>query len=94
VDKFKKRLSNWTLKSLNLSSRLVLVKSVLQALPTYMFSTMLAPKSVLQDLRNIQRKFLWSSTQDPHKWALVNWDSVCKPKSQGGLGVRDTEIIG
>ena len=55
---------------------------------------MLAPKSVLRDLRNIQRKFLWSGTQDPHEWALVNWDSVCKPKSQGGLGLTDPEKAG
>ena len=57
VDKVKKHLSNWTLKSLNPPSHLVLVKSVLQALPTYMFSTMLVPKYILRDLRNVHRSF-------------------------------------
>ena len=55
---------------------------------------MLEAKSILRDLRNIQRKFLWSGTQDPHKWALVNWDSVCKPKYLGSLGLRDPEKKG
>ena len=93
MDKVKKRLSNWTLKSLDFPRCLVLLNLVLQAMPTYMFSTMLAHKSILRDLRNIQWKFLWSGTQDSHKWALVNWDIVCKPNSQGGLGLRDHDVM-
>ena len=71
---------------------MVLVKYVLQSMPSYLFSTMMAPKSILQDLRNIQRKFLWNGSRDSHKWALVKWDIVCKPKSQGGMELRDSEI--
>ena len=26
------------------------------------------------------------------KWALVDWDIVCKPKHAGGLGLRDPKI--
>ena len=37
---------------------------------------------------------MWSGAQDPHKWSLVNWDTVCKLKSQGGLGLRDPEKAG
>ena len=92
LDKIKKRLGNWTLRPLNLPRRLVLVKFVLQSMPTFLFSTMMAPKSVLQELRNIQRKFLLSGSHDSHKWDLVKWDTVCKPKSQGGLGLHDPKI--
>ena len=51
----------------------------------------MATKSILRDLHNIQRKFLWSGSQESHKWALVKWDTVCIPKSQGGLRLRDNE---
>jgi hypothetical protein len=37
------RLSNWTFRSLNLAARLVLLKSVLQALPTYLFTALASP---------------------------------------------------
>ena len=91
LDTIKKWLGNWTLRPLNLVSLLVLVNSVLQSMLTYMFSSMMTPKTILRDLRNIQRKFLWSGTQDPHKWAMVKWDIICTPKSQGGLGICNLE---
>jgi hypothetical protein len=83
------RLSNWTFRPLNIASRLVLLKSVLQALPTYLFTALAAPKKVIKAIRSLQRNFLWSGHQPNKKWALVNWDKLCLPKSQGGLGLRD-----
>jgi hypothetical protein len=83
------RLSNWTFRPLNIASRLVLLKSVLQALPTYLFTALAAPKKFIKAIRSLQRNFLWSGHQPNKKWALVNWDKLCLPKSQGGLGLRD-----
>jgi hypothetical protein len=83
------RLSNWTFGPLNIASRLVLLKPILQALPTYLFTALAAPKKFITAIRSLQRNFLWSGHQPNKKWALVNWDKLCLPKSQGGLGLRD-----
>jgi hypothetical protein len=83
------RLRNWTFRPLNIASRLVLLKSVLQALPTYLFTALAAPKKVIRAIKALQRNFLWSGHQPNKKWALVNWDKLCMPKTQGGLGLRD-----
>eukprot|EP00253_Pinus_taeda_P001852 PITA_01852 len=88
-DKFRK----WTSRSLNLAGRLVLTKVVLQTIPIFMFSTLPAPKGVLQHIRNIQRDFLWGKGEEKNKWALVAWDKLCKPKTHGGLGVHDPETL-
>ena len=50
LDRMKKKLINWTLRPLNLPSRLVLLKSVLQAMPIYLFSVLCAPKSILHEI--------------------------------------------
>eukprot|EP00253_Pinus_taeda_P023386 PITA_23386 len=89
LDKLEARLSSWTYRSLNIASRLILIKSVLQAMPLYLFSILAAPKWVLKAIRNLQRSFLWGSTGLNRKWALVKWTEVCQPKSNGGLGLRD-----
>jgi hypothetical protein len=83
------RLSNWTFRSLNLPARIVLLKSVLQAIPTYLFSALASPQSVIKKIQNPQRKFLWNGHNLNKKWALVSWDKVCKPKYSGGLGLWD-----
>jgi hypothetical protein len=84
LSKFCKRLSLWTFRSLNLPGRLILLKSVLQALPVYAFSALAAPNFILTTLRNIQRKFLWQGTKEGSKITLVSWKKVCKPKKAGG----------
>ena len=89
----KQKLSHWTLHPLNLPSRLVLIKAVLQAMLTYLFSVLLAPKSILRKIRHIQCIFLWGGREEKAKFALVSWDSICKPKLAGGLGLRDPEIM-
>jgi hypothetical protein len=93
IDSLKCCLSSWTFHSLNLVGHLTLLKSILQAIPIYLFSAMAAPKSTLNLIRSIQRCFLWQGTQDSHKWALVKWDDLCKPKHSGGLGLRDPYIL-
>jgi hypothetical protein len=83
---------------LNLASHLVLIKCVLQAIPIYLFFSMATPQSVLKTIHNIQRNFLWQGRKLEKKWALVNWDKVCKPNLNGGLGLRDpcmlNEVMG
>jgi hypothetical protein len=91
LDKMEKKLGNWSFCSLNIASRLILIKSFLQAIPIYHLSVIAAPKYILRAIRNIQRDFLWGSSKNKKKWALVAWETVCLPKLKGGLGLRDPE---
>lgn len=83
------RLSSQTHRSLNMASRLVLIKVVLQAIPLYLFSILATPKRVLKEIKILQRSFLWGSSGHRRKWALVKWEMACLPKKGGGIGLRD-----
>ena len=41
-----------------------------------------------EKLEKIQCNFLWSGGSEKNRLSLVNWDTVCKHKSRGGLGVK------
>jgi ribonuclease HI len=93
LSSFSKRLSSWTFRALNLPSRLILLKAILQALPIYVFSALAAPKFILTTIKSLQRNFIWQGLNKEKKIALVSWDKLCRPKEQGGLGLRDPFIM-
>lgn len=41
----------------------------------------------------LQRRFLWGGNEENKKVAWVSWKSFCKPKSKGGLGVKNLEAF-
>eukprot|EP00253_Pinus_taeda_P003782 PITA_03782 len=51
LEKLEAKLFLWTHRALNMSSRLVLIKVVLQSMPTYLFSILAAPKWVLKAIK-------------------------------------------
>ena len=91
VKKFKQTLAGWKADSLNQAGRTVLVKSVLDSLPVYWMGLHLIPASICASLEKIRRDFLWGHVEDKdgvqRKMHLTNWNKVCSPKNQGGLGL-------
>nr|GEZ50554.1 hypothetical protein [Tanacetum cinerariifolium] len=43
---------------------------------------------VVMDLEKLFRRFLWNAGDSAKGKAKVTWSSVCKPKDQGGLGIK------
>lgn len=93
LDKMEGKLNNWTHKALNFPSRLTLVKAVLQLMSSYVFLLLVTPKGVIKKIRAIQWNFPWGNKKIKQKWALVNWETMCKPKQAGGLVLRDLEVM-
>eukprot|EP00253_Pinus_taeda_P015299 PITA_15299 len=89
LNKLTNRMANWTFRTLNIAGRIVLVKSVLQAIPIYPLSSMAVPQGVCGKIREILRKFIWGGSSNQKKWALVSWKHLIKHKEEGGLGLRD-----
>ena len=59
ISELESRLSSWTFRAINTPTRLILLKSVLQAIPLYLFSTLATRKAILKCIRTIQQNFLW-----------------------------------
>ncbi|KAF5808150.1 putative RNA-directed DNA polymerase [Helianthus annuus] len=74
VDVFRKRLAIWKANTLSFGGRLTLIKSVLNALPTYYFSLYRAPSGVIDQLERLRREFLWGITPEKGKmcWTLTS----------------------
>ncbi|XP_074299820.1 uncharacterized protein LOC141630990 [Silene latifolia] len=68
--------------------RVVLIKSVLHNLHNYWARVFILPKTVLHRIDCVCRQFLWHSNDMKEGPAIVAWDSICKSKRKGGLGLR------
>ncbi|KAJ0482819.1 putative RNA-directed DNA polymerase [Helianthus annuus] len=87
VDTFKSRLSVWKANTLSYGGRLTLVKSVLNALPTYYFSLFRAPVQIIKELERLRRDFLWGNTPEHQRATWVAWNDIMAPKESGGAGL-------
>jgi hypothetical protein len=87
-DRIIARISGWKAKFLSQAARTTLVKSVVNAIPTYLMSLFFLLKSLCVSINSSIRKFWLGYPQDKkHCLSLLSWDNICKPKSLGGLGI-------
>jgi hypothetical protein len=77
-------------KFLSYNGRLILVSSVLSALPTFYMCSLKLPPQVVKQIDIFRKRSLWSKGDiDRRGTCLVAWDTTVKPKEQGGLGIID-----
>ncbi|XP_073017907.1 uncharacterized mitochondrial protein AtMg00310-like [Primulina eburnea] len=69
----------------------VLIKSILQSIPTYAMSCFRIPKSICEEIEKECAKFWWGVENGKRKMHWRSWDFLCKPKARGGLGFRIME---
>jgi hypothetical protein len=84
------KINSWSSKCLSKAGREVMIKSVLQALPSYVMSIFLLPASIITNIENMINSFWWgcggSSNRGIH-W--MSWEKQAMHKSHGGMGFKD-----
>ena len=64
-------------------------RQVLTSIPLFYLSLFKAPHAICHKISSIQRRFLWTGGDDQKHISWVSWENVCKPKEEGGLGIKD-----
>ncbi|XP_077242326.1 uncharacterized protein LOC143882797 [Tasmannia lanceolata] len=88
LDKIKQRISSWSNCHLSRAGRVELVKSVLSTYQIYWSAAFHIPKATLNNIEKILRNFIWAGSNLEKSHHLVSWNTICSPKSEGGLGIR------
>jgi hypothetical protein len=93
VDNIKRRLGSWGNKYISLGGRIVLINAVLNSLPIFFLSYLKMPVKVWREVVKIQRNFFWGGLKNRKGICWVKWSEICKPKREGGLGIKDLRLM-
>ena len=83
------KLQWWKEKLLSQAGKEVLLKVVVQAIPTFAMSCFHLWVGLCQDIEMLIRKFWWGQRGDRRKIHWKKWEVLCKPKLDSGLGFKD-----
>ena len=87
-----RKLQGWEGKLLSQAGREVLIKFVIQAIPTYTMGCFKIPLGLCHDIEAMIKKFWWGQRGDHRKVHWVKWDELTKSKMVGGMGFRDLAL--
>lgn len=91
VKKVQRKLGAWNTDNISMVGRLVLLRAALDSIPSYWFGLFRIPQTIILQLEQIRRNFLWGDKLNlgchSRKIHLLKWESVCKSKNQGCLGI-------
>lgn len=88
-ERVRKKVSGWKENYLTSTGKEVLIKSVLQVIPTCAMQCFLLPQIVCNTLTSIIRSFWWNSSGKERSINWKSWNALCHFKRQGGLGFRN-----
>lgn len=89
VERIIKKMKEWKEKSLSQAGKEVLIKSVIQSIPSYTMNCFLFPITLCQEIEQATARFFWGSSIEERKSHWAKWDILTSPKAKGGLGFRE-----
>jgi hypothetical protein len=89
-DRIWRKINSWSNKHLSRTGREVMIKSVLQTIPTYVMSIFLLPSTLIDDVESMFNSFWWGYRNENARglhWLSLERLSVSK--DYGGMGFKN-----
>lgn len=91
IDRITSKLHSWTIKFLSFAGKVTMISSVIYSMVNFWSSVFVLPKWFYAKVDSLCSGFLWKNSTSSAAGARVSWINVCKPKSEGGVGLRSLE---
>ncbi|KAM1063340.1 hypothetical protein ACFX1T_027497 [Malus domestica] len=88
-DRVLSKIQGWRNKFLSQASREVLIKAMVQAVPTYPMNVFCFPDRLCKDIDGAIAKFWWANSDKARGIHWVNWRGMGMPKCDGGIGFKN-----
>lgn len=91
LDKITSKLHSWIVKYLSFAGKIRFVASVIYGMVNFWSAVFVLPKAFYAKVDSLCAAFLWNNDTTSVRGARVAWTDICKPKTEGGLGIRHLE---
>lgn len=88
-DRIWKKIQGWKEKTLSRAGKEILIKVVAQAIPTYTMSCFEITRTICEQISSLIGRYCWNNQEKGNKINWINWETLTRPKGEGGLGFRD-----
>lgn len=80
-ERVQQKIHGWSSRLFSTGGREVVIKSILQAIPSYAMSCFKIPVSICKEVEQICATFWWKDASGKRGMHWLNWKDLCKPKS-------------
>ena len=93
IQHIQSRIASWKVRWLSLAGRILMIKSILVAIPNYFIAILKIPPIVLVKIQKLIKGFLWSGNlDDSRKVPLISLQDMSHIPNVGGAGIHDLSI--
>jgi hypothetical protein len=89
IERVRKQLQDWKLRFLSQAGKEILLKAVIQAIPSYCMGIFLLPKTLCMEINSLMSRFWWGHKEKDKRIAWLSWKNMRISKKDGGMGFRD-----
>ena len=88
-DRIWNTINSWSSRCLSQEGREILIKSVLQYIPSYVMSVFLLPGTFIKEIENMLNAFWWGhNSTNSRGLHWLSWERLLVPKIFGGMGFK------
>ena len=92
-EKVWRKLQGWEGKLLSQAGREILIKAIIQVIPTYAMGCFKLPLGLCHEIEAMIKKFWWGQRGDKRKIHWLKRDELAKSKLEGRMGFRDIAMF-
>lgn len=92
MEKITKRIKSSFSKHIPYAGTLQVINVVLFSVYNFWGAVFILSQSVIKEVDRKYGEYLWGSTEEHKKLALVAWDAICRPKKRAGLNIKGCKL--
>lgn len=93
ITTIQRKIEGWQARFLSQGARLILIKHVLSSIPIHILASTPIHEGLHQTLEQSFANFFWGYSQYGNRKHWKSWKHICRPISQGGLGIISLRIM-